>query len=183
MIFIGLGSNLCGEKFDSPQDVLAAALQEMQSRGVVIEALSPFYKTAPVPKSDQPWFVNAVAAIKTDLSAADLLQLLHDIEESLGRERRIRWEARIVDLDIIAYKNQISPSKALWPNSPKEENLKGVGPGGLIIPHPRLHERLFVLVPLRDICPDWVHPVLNKTATALAKAVEKDTEQSLQVCI
>jgi len=183
MIFIGLGSNLCGEKFDSPQDVLAAALQEMQGRGLVIEALSPFYKTAPVPKSDQPWFINAVAAIKTDLSAADLLQLLHDIEESLGRARRIRWEARIVDLDIIAYQNQIYPSKTLWSHRPKEKNVTELGQGGLIIPHPRLHERLFVLVPLRDICPDWVHPVLNKTVTALVEAVEKDTEQSLQVCL
>jgi len=162
MILIGLGSNLCGEEFDTPREVLEAALMEMAGCGIVVTKLSRFYESEPVPKSDQPWFVNGVAAVETELSAEDLLHELHHIEAHLGRERRVKWEARIIDLDILSYKNQILPSAELWPT------------GSIIIPHARMHERLFVLKPLMDICPDWKHPVLDKTAEELMGAVEKE---------
>ncbi len=168
MIFIGLGSNLSGEVFDSPRDVLNAAIEEMPECGINITKISPFYETEPVPKSDQPWFVNAVVAVDTILSPPELLNVLHEIEANLGRERRIRWEARIIDLDIIAYDKQIYPSAAQWQEKPKDISAKDI-----IIPHPRMHERLFVLEPLRDICPDWHHPILEKTIAELIKAIEK----------
>ena len=167
VILIGLGSNLCGAEFSNPREVLVAALKEMADCGIAVKKLSRFYESEPVPKSDQPWFVNAVVAVETELSAESLLHKLHEIEANLGRERRIKWEARIIDLDIIGYEKQILPSAALWPAGP------------IIIPHPRLHERLFVLYPLRDICPDWKHPVLDKTAGELIHEVENKTEQGL----
>lgn len=168
MVFVGLGSNLSGEAFASPRDVLDAALEEMSQNGITIIKTSPFYETEPVPKSDQPWFVNAVVAVDTILPAPELLIKLHEIEANLGRERRIRWEARIIDLDIISYGEQIYPSAAFW-----HEKSQDILPKELIIPHPRMHERLFVLEPLRDICPDWRHPILKKTITELIEAVEK----------
>ena len=168
MIFIGLGSNLSGDDFDSPHAVLAAALSEMPALGITIVKTSPFYRSAPVPKSDQPWFVNAVAAVETELAAPELLQRLHDIEALLGRRRRVKWEARIIDLDIIAYHDQIWPSKEL-------------PCANIIIPHPRMRERLFVLKPLMDICPHWQHPLLHKSIARLVDAVEKNAEQALQL--
>ena len=175
MILIGLGSNLSGPEFGSPRRVLEAALAAMPDRGITVRYLSSFYESEPVPKSDQPWFVNAVAAVETELPPAELLHSLHDIEADLGRKRRIRWEARIIDLDIIAYGDQILPSLALW-----SQKAKDIAPNEIIIPHPRLHERLFVLKPLMDICPDWIHPVSGKTAAALMTHVEEDQKQTLR---
>lgn len=169
MILIGLGSNLCGKEFDSPREVLEAAIAEMLSCGIIVKEQSRFYESEPVPKSDQPWFVNAVVAVETELAAGDLLHKLHEIEAALGRQRRVRWEARVIDLDILSYKDKILPSAKLW--GPKTD--------GTTIPHPRLHERLFVLKPMMDICPDWKHPVLGKTVAELVQIVEKETEQSI----
>ena len=173
MIFIGLGSNLSGEAFDSPRDVLNAALEEMSQYDITIIKISPFYETEPVPKSDQPWFLNAVVAVDTILSPPELLTVLHEIEANLGRERRIRWESRIIDLDIIAYGEQIYPTAVLWPEILQDIKSQDISPKELIIPHPRMHERLFVLEPLRDICPDWHHPILKKTIAELIKTIEK----------
>lgn len=169
MILIGLGSNLSGEEFASPREVLEAALKEMMTCGIAVKQRSRFYQSEPVPKSDQPWFINAVVAVETDLGPDELLYKLHEIEAHLGRQRRVRWEARIIDLDILAFKDQILPSPEIW----------GTLTDDITIPHPRLHERLFVLKPLMDICPDWRHPVLGKTAGELVQIVEKETEQSI----
>jgi len=169
--FIGLGSNLGGAEFDGPRGVLEAAISEMPNMGISVKKISPFYESAPVPVSDQPWFVNAVAMVETPLSARDLLHNLHEIEARLGRKRRIRWEARIIDLDIIAFEAQITPTAGKWPDgAPKE----------MIIPHPRLHERLFVLKPLMDISPAWVHPAMGVSVTELYGRVKKDGDQSLR---
>lgn len=174
VILIGLGSNLSGEEFDSPKAVLEAALTEMTDCGITVTKLSRFYQSEPVPASDQPWFVNAVAAVETTLSAGDLLKRLHDIEATLGRRRRIRWEARIIDLDILAYHDQVLPSAAKW-----SERGQDVAAKEIIIPHPRLHERLFVLKPLSDICPDWTHPVLGTSVADFITIVEKQTDQGI----
>lgn len=172
MILIGLGSNLSGQQFETPRAVLEAALAAMPAYGIFVRKLSRFYTSEPVPKSDQPWFVNAVARVDTALGPQELLGKLHDIEAGLGRARRIRWEARVIDLDIIACDGRIIPS-------PEQR----AAPGDITIPHPRMHERLFVLRPLQDVCPDWVHPVLGKTVGELITAVENTAEQSLQTII
>ena len=169
--FIGLGSNLGGTEFDGPRGVLEAAIFEMPNLGISVKKISPFYESAPVPVSDQPWFVNAVAMVETSLCARDLLHNLHEIEARLGRIRRIRWEARIIDLDIIAYGDLIVPTDGKWP---------GGAPKEMIIPHPRLHERLFVLKPLMDICSAWRHPALGVSVKELYGRVKKDGDQSLR---
>ncbi|MBL4802123.1 MAG: 2-amino-4-hydroxy-6-hydroxymethyldihydropteridine diphosphokinase [Emcibacter sp.] len=183
MILIGLGSNLAsnpdsnrgGQELSSPRQVLKAALKEMPTCGITVKQVSYFYESAPVPMSDQPWFVNGVAAVETALSPADLLEKLHEIEHDLGRKRHVRWEARIIDLDIIAYDDQILPSLTLWAIKAKD-----LIPDEIVIPHPRMHDRLFVLKPLMDICPDWTHPVLGKTVESMIGQASQDEDQSIR---
>jgi 2-amino-4-hydroxy-6-hydroxymethyldihydropteridine diphosphokinase len=145
MILIGLGSNLPSCGGDSRETILAA-LKELDRDGLRVLQVSRLWKTAPVPVSDQPWFFNAAAEIETSLTPEVLLARLHEIEAMFGRER---WElnaARTLDLDLLDY-----------------HGLQQAGPPAL--PHPRLHERAFVLLPLQDIAPDWQHPV---SGTSLA---------------
>lgn len=148
MIIIGLGANRPGD-LGQPRETIATALDVLAREAGHIVARSGFYRSAPVPASDQPWFINAVASIKTSLSPEELLALLHRIEARFGRVRRIRNEARVLDLDLIAYDERI------------ESNA------GLILPHPRMHERAFVLLPLAEIAPGWVHPRLGLTVERL----------------
>ncbi|GLQ07367.1 2-amino-4-hydroxy-6-hydroxymethyldihydropteridine diphosphokinase [Sneathiella chinensis] len=152
MIIIGMGANLMHPVYGEPVNSLAAAVEELVRRGVTVVAQSSWYRTAPVPVSDQPWYVNAVLKVETDLSAADLLALLHEVEREFGRVREVKWEARVLDLDLLAYDDLVTDNR--------DKDVGGV------IPHPHMHERAFVLVPLDEIAPDWTHPVHGKTARA-----------------
>jgi len=176
MILIGLGSNLTGRQFGSPRAVLEAALEKMAAHDIEILEISRFYQSEPVPKSDQPWFVNAVASVKSALAPAALLAELHAIETALGRERRVRWEARIIDLDLLAYEDQILPSKLRW-RELSAGGGKEASDGEMVVPHPRLHERLFALLPLMDVAPDWRHPALCESVADLVERVKKQPAQ------
>lgn len=162
MILIGLGSNL-PSLVGSPASTIEAALARLRREGVQVVARSRLYRSEPVPKSDQPKFVNAVARIETALSPDDLLALLHRIEGAFGRVRRIRNEARPLDLDLLDYDGRIA---AGGPNTP-------------ILPHPRLHLRAFALVPLHEIAPLWVHPVLKRTAAELLAGLPPEDLQAV----
>ena len=152
MILIGLGSNLPSPRYGAPAETCAAALAALGDAGVEIQAVSRWYRSAPVPPSDQPWFVNGVAAVATDLAPAGLLAILHGIERDFGRARRARDEARIIDLDILAFDAHVS--------------APGETP---VLPHPRLAERAFVLLPLAELGPEWRHPVSGLSAAELAR--------------
>lgn len=153
-IVVAVGGNLPHPDCGSAQETCRAALRAMAARGVTIAACSRFYETAPVPPSDQPRFVNAVAAVDTRLGAADLLGLLHAVEAEFGRVRRLRNEARVLDLDLIAYGRHVSEAGE-WPE----------------LPHPRMHERGFVLIPMRDILPGWRHPIRHATIADMIAAL------------
>ena len=161
MILIGLGGNLPSETWGAPRRTLEAALEVLKARGQRVARLSRWYETAPVPVSDQPWFTNAVAEIESDLTPRALLDLLHEVEESFGRVRRERWEARIIDLDLLAYGDIVLPDAASWQR----------GEGAFMLPHPRLHLRRFVLEPICDLDPDWRHPLLEMTARQMLAAL------------
>lgn len=150
MILIGLGANLPSAPHGAPQATLEAALAALAAAGVAIERRSPWYRTAPVPAGDQPWYVNGVAAVATRLGPAELLALLHRIEDRFGRKRRMRNEPRVLDLDLLDYDGQV----------------QSTGPGP-VLPHPRMHERAFVLLPLRELAPRWRHPVSGEPVAAL----------------
>ena len=139
MILIGLGANL-PSIVGPPRQTLEVALAHMAERGLGVQALSRWYETAPVPVSDQPWYVNAVARVETELEPKALLACLHDIEQLFGRIRAVRNAPRVIDLDLLAYHELVQS-------------------GPVQVPHPRLYERAFVLLPLRDVAPDWTDPV------------------------
>ena len=162
MILVGLGANLPHPQHGLPADTLRAALSCFPGENMTVAGCSRFFKSAPVPASDQPWFVNAVARIETDLSPSMVLAALHRIEAAFGRIRQRRWEARILDLDLLDYNGIILAEP---PPAPK-------------IPHPRLAGRAFVLLPMVDIAPDWVHPVTKKPLSALIEAL--DTAQIIR---
>lgn len=168
MIFVALGANL-PSRFGAPHETLAAARAEMARRGLDIVRQSSTWLTAPVPVSDQPWYHNEVVAVETGLSPFRLLETLQDIENTFGRERSLRNAPRILDLDLVAYDDVILDRPEL------------------IIPHPRMHERAFVLLPLQEIAPDdWRHPVSKASLVDLIakvpaeqKAQKSDVEQDL----
>jgi 2-amino-4-hydroxy-6-hydroxymethyldihydropteridine diphosphokinase len=150
MILIGLGSNLTGSGFVSSQEVLEAALNAIKNNDIQVLEVSPYYRSAPVPISDQPWFVNGVAAVSTTLPPAALLEALHRVEADFGRVRMARNESRTLDLDLLTYDNRVIQE-----------------PEGLTLPHPRLQDRAFVLRPLGDLAPRWRHPVSGLTAAEM----------------
>ena len=152
-IFVAVGSNLPLAEDGSPRQSCERALELLSREPVRILARSRWYRSAPVPASEQPDFVNGVVRIDTLLPPDDLLATLHAVEDRLGRVRRARNEARPIDLDLIAY-------GALC----LEPGPSGDGP---VLPHPRLEQRAFVLLPLRDVAGDWRHPRDGRTLSEL----------------
>lgn len=157
MILVAIGANLPNPRFGTPRETCEAALAALADSGVKVRRRSRWYRSAPVPPSDQPWFVNGVAVLETTLKPADLLALLHRIEADFGRVRRVRNEARVIDLDLLAYDDRVS------------------GPGETpVLPHPRLAERPFVVQPLAEIAPDWRHPRDGRTAREMLAALPQE---------
>lgn len=159
MIFIGIGGNL---PFGG-QPVLAtlnAALNAMPEHGIRIDKCSSFYHSRPVPVSDQPWFFNAVISVTSHLSPHELLRALLSIEQKFGRDRSndstIKNAARTLDLDIIDYDGKIFSDDTLD------------------LPHPRLHSRAFIVLPLFEIAPEWKHPVSGESIASLVSTLGAD---------
>ncbi len=147
-VYLALGTNLG----DRPANLRAAIATMPPS--VIVRQSSPVYETPPWGITDQPAFLNMVLRGETDLEPAALLEHLKRLETALGRAASVRWGPRLIDIDILFY-------DALILDIP-----------GLTIPHPRLHERAFVLVPLADLVPGLVHPVLGKSVRDLLAAVD-----------
>ncbi len=137
--------------------ICCAAIDTLRQLDAV-EALrvSPFFETEPVGVTDQPPFVNLAIEMKTTLPPLELLKTLKSMEKELGRVYRYRWGPREIDLDILLYDNAVIDT----------ETLK--------IPHPEMHRRAFVLVPACEICPNWVHPILNETLAQLLSSLPRE---------
>ncbi len=150
LIIVALGANLPSRAFGAPKATLSAALERFEAAGLHVTARSRWYESEPVPKSAQPNFINAVVLIETTLAPAPLLAVLHQIEREFGRARGVRNAARPIDLDLIAYGDKVTRGDAVP-----------------LLPHPRMHERAFVLLPLREIAPRWYHPFLGRTVDQL----------------
>jgi 2-amino-4-hydroxy-6-hydroxymethyldihydropteridine diphosphokinase len=147
--FLCLGSNT-GDKRSNIKN----AISFLQKSGVRLIRSSSQYKTQPVEVGKQPWFVNQVLEVETDINSQSLLEMIKDIEEKMGRKKNVKKGPRSIDIDILLAEDSVI----------REEDL--------VIPHPRLEYRNFVLVPLSEISPSTVHPLLNITIGELARDSE-----------
>jgi 2-amino-4-hydroxy-6-hydroxymethyldihydropteridine diphosphokinase len=143
--YIGVGSNL-GDKINN---CLEAIVRIDEISGCRVTAQSGFYRTQPVGVKGQDWYVNGVIVLSADISAQNLLKGLLAIEIDMGRERKRKWDSRIIDLDILLFGGEVISEK------------------GLQVPHPLMHLRRFVLVPMVSLAPNLVHPVLGKSMAEL----------------
>jgi 2-amino-4-hydroxy-6-hydroxymethyldihydropteridine diphosphokinase len=171
LVLVALGSNAASAQGDARTTVEAAVASLRAAFGADLVS-SRFYATPAFPAGAGPDFVNAACAFRSDLSAEDILARLHAIEQDFGRERRVRWGQRSLDLDLIAVADLVLPDAATqvrWRDLPLEQQ-KVTAPDQLILPHPRLQDRSFVLVPLADVACDWRHPGLDLTVSQMLAA-------------
>jgi 2-amino-4-hydroxy-6-hydroxymethyldihydropteridine diphosphokinase len=150
--YIGIGSNL-GDKLDN---CLRAIDQIEKISGVRVTARSPFYRTEPVGIQRQDWYLNGAIALSLHISVRALLTSLLDIENVMGRKRIKKWDSRIIDLDILIAGDEVIDEQ------------------GLTVPHPLMHKRRFVLVPLVQLAPELMHPTLGMTIGALLARIPEE---------
>jgi 2-amino-4-hydroxy-6-hydroxymethyldihydropteridine diphosphokinase len=149
VILIGIGSNLAAAPAETPLQTATAALATLPAAGIDVVKCSGWYLSEPIPASDQPWFVNAVAIVASVLPPSALLDRLLSVEVDFGRRRSVPNAARTLDLDLLDYESRLCDTATL------------------ILPHPRLHQRRFVLEPLLEVAPDWRHPRLGLSGAQL----------------
>jgi 2-amino-4-hydroxy-6-hydroxymethyldihydropteridine diphosphokinase len=156
--YVGLGANL-----GDPRLQLREALKRLDAADEVeVLRASSFYRNPPLGPAEQPWYVNAAARLRTRLAAEELLRLLQQVEAAMGRVRGLRWGPRSIDLDLLLYNGEV----IFTPN--------------LVVPHPEMHRRGFVLAPLAEIAPQAWHPVLQKSAGELLSDLDPADRAALQ---
>jgi len=168
----------------TPMETLRLSLKLFKDESVNVAAVSDWYQTPAFPVGSGPDFVNGAASLETILSPEQLLLEMARIEAELGRERKDRWGARVCDLDLISYGEPVLPDAETfekWRALPLEAQMRET-PEDLILPHPRLQDRAFVLIPMRDVAPDWLHPATGETLDELIDALpEKDVSDIVKM--
>jgi 2-amino-4-hydroxy-6-hydroxymethyldihydropteridine diphosphokinase len=159
-ILVGIGANRPGP-WGSPAETIARALDEIGRAGVRVEAVSALYETAAVGRAGQPPYINAAARLDTAMGPEALLRVLKRIEAMAGRRGGSPWGPRTLDIDILDYQGLVKHWRGRRPRFAR------AGPRPLVLPHPWIEKRPFVLRPLLDVAPEWRHPVLKTTVRAL----------------
>ena len=174
-VYLAFGTNE-NKQFDHIHEIIKSSYDLLQDKCLKILKSSPFFRTPAFPAGSGPDYVNTVIKAETALCPKELMTVLHDIEGQLGRVRQKRWGVRVIDIDLLDYQGQILPSRKIyqkWYDMPLELQ-KTTWPDDLILPHPRIQDRGFVLVPLRAVAPDWVHPVTGKEIDTLIAQIDSD---------
>ena len=164
-----------------PERTFVLALDDISREIGSIVSVSRFYRTPAFPAGSGPDFVNAAAIVATTLQPVMLLTSLHEIERRYARERLLRWGARTLDLDLLLMENSVLPNpeaQADWVSLPPARQ-RVEAPDELILPHPRLQDRGFVLIPLAEIAADWRHPVTGRSVTEMVDALPNEEKAAI----
>ncbi|MEM6306745.1 MAG: 2-amino-4-hydroxy-6-hydroxymethyldihydropteridine diphosphokinase [Pseudomonadota bacterium] len=179
MAIIALGANLPVDQ-TAPQATLYSAMDTLDQKMTLLSR-SLIYRTPAFPVNNGPDFANACVLVETAFESDQLLQVLHDIENAFGRVRAQRWGARVLDLDLIAHGNRVTPDIATynhWRLMDADAQMHQT-PDQLILPHPRVQDRAFVLGPLRDIAPDWQHPIIGRSVEQMWQDLPQTHSQAI----
>lgn len=179
--FIALGSNQTLHNQSSVQ-LVRRAIDEIAEVFCSHICDADFFRSPSIPADSGPDYVNTVVAICTDLPPQAVLERLHHIESHFDRVREARWAARTLDLDLIAQGDTVLPDRKIqmdWVTLSRADQMQ-IAPDRLILPHPRMQDRAFVLTPMGQICPEWRHPVLGRTVTEMLAALPEADRTGLE---
>jgi 2-amino-4-hydroxy-6-hydroxymethyldihydropteridine diphosphokinase len=181
---VAIGSNQSlksSSSSSSSSDLLGVAISRIAASVGPITSLSRFFLTPAFPKGSGPDFVNAALVVRAQGSGNEILAKLNSIEQKLGRIRETRWGQRTIDIDLIAVGQEVIPNCEIfknWQLLPFSQQMK-IAPDQLILPHPRMQDRAFVLGPMMDICPDWFHPIIQQSVSQMYEALDTEDKAEL----
>lgn len=157
VIVVGLGANVAGE-WGEPSETLARARSELEALGFTVVRASPIVRSAPVGRRRQPYFLNQIMILRRSCGIIELLATMKGLERRAGRRRGVRWGPRVLDLDILDVQGLVV-----------RRGAARTRPGALVLPHPEIDRRGFVLVPLAAAAPGWRHPILRQSAAEILR--------------
>ena len=166
-----------------PSETILAATKALAAEGLTLLGFSRLFATPCFPVGAGPDYVNAAAVLQSqgEDDLASILGRLHTVEARFGRRRAQRWGMRTLDIDLLAMGDSVLPdaeTQDRWRHLPAEAQI-GATPDQLILPHPRLQDRAFVLVPLADVAPDWVHPRIGRTVVQMLAALPAEDRDAV----
>jgi 2-amino-4-hydroxy-6-hydroxymethyldihydropteridine diphosphokinase len=170
--WVAFGANL-PSKTGEPAETLSVAVQDLRDMGVTVRRASRVFETPCFPVGAGPSYINFAIEVETALTPEALLALLHQVEARHGRVRKTRWAGRSIDLDLMAMEGEVRPNAKTvqaWMDLPMSAQTTQA-PDTLILPHPRIQDRAFMLIPFADLAPDWTHPLIGKTVQEMCDAL------------